>query len=94
MWQVRRSIAALVSLDLTFISVYSKTAHKKEEQEMSRLIPQDIETFLYELGTLQVDVPGAFEQYAKTAAALLWEKYCILEDPSIHILHSSSQPLP
>jgi hypothetical protein len=47
-------------------------AHKKEEQKMSKWIPQDIEHFLYELGTLKVRDQGAFELYAKTLAALLW----------------------
>jgi hypothetical protein len=37
---------------------------------MSTLIPQDIESFLYDIGTLQGGAPGAFEEYAKTAAAL------------------------
>jgi hypothetical protein len=67
---------------------------------MSKLIPQDIEEFLYDLGTLRDGVPGAYEEYAKTVAALLWEKYVILEDASIQILprHSdrysaSSKPL-
>jgi hypothetical protein len=50
---------------------------------MSTLIPKDIESFLYELGNLQEGAPGAFELYAKTAAALLWEKYVIFEDASI-----------
>ena len=53
---------------------------------MSKLIPQDIEGFLCDLGTRRDGIPGAFEEYAKTAAALLWEKYCILEDPSIQIM--------
>ena len=53
---------------------------------MSKLIPQDIEDFLYDLGTRRDRVPDAFEEYAKAAAALLWEKYCILEDPSIQIM--------
>ena len=79
-------IAVLVGPDTTFTYVNSMTAHKKEELQMSRLIPQDIETFLHELGTLPGGAPGPFEQYAKAAAALLWEKYCILEDPSIQIL--------
>jgi hypothetical protein len=65
--------------------VGSETAHKKEEPAMSTLIPQDIEFFLYDIGTLQGGAPGAFEEYAKTAAALLWEKYVILEDPSIQV---------
>jgi hypothetical protein len=67
----------------------------KEEQQMSRLIPQDIETFLYELGTLQVGHTRAFEQYAKTSAALLWEKYVILKDPSIQdLLNPAKQSKP
>ena len=66
----------------------SKAAHEKEEQQMSRLIPQDIETFLYELGTLKDGTPSAFEQYVKAAAALLWEKYVIFEDASIQILQT------
>jgi hypothetical protein len=53
---------------------------------MSKLIPQDIEDFLYDLGTRRDVVPDAFEEYAKTAATLLWEKYCVLEDPSIQIM--------
>jgi hypothetical protein len=59
---------------------------------MSKLIPLDIEDFLYDLGTRRDGIPGTFEEYAKTAAALLWEKYCILEDPSIQIMpyHTAS----
>ena len=61
---------------------------------MSKLIPQDIEDFLYDLGTRPDDTPGGFEEYARTAAALLWEKYCILEDPSIQIMPRSSDRTP
>lgn len=53
---------------------------------MSKLIPQDIEDFLCDLATRGDVVPDAFEEYAKTVAALLWEKYCILKDPSIQIM--------
>jgi hypothetical protein len=58
----------------------------------NKLIPQDIEDFLYDLGTSRYGIPGAFEEYVKTVAALLWEKYCILEDPSIQIMpcHTAS----
>jgi hypothetical protein len=57
---------------------------------MSKLIPQDIEEFLYDLGTRRDGVPGAYEEYAKAAAALLWEKYVLLEDASIQILPGTS----
>ena len=53
---------------------------------MSKLIPQDVEDFLYDLGTRRDGSPGSFANYAKTAAGLLWDKYCILEDPSIEIM--------
>lgn len=56
---------------------------------MSTLIPQDIESFLYEIGTLQGSAPGAFEAYAKNAAALLWEKYVVLKDPSIQVMSNT-----
>ena len=65
-----------------------KSAHtrKTDEHKMSRLLPQDVEDFLYELATHRDGDPDAFEEYAKTAAALLWEKYCVFEDPSIQIM--------
>jgi hypothetical protein len=52
---------------------------------MSALIPEDVESFLYELGNCQEHSLGAFERFAKTTAALLWEKYVILEDPTIQV---------
>jgi hypothetical protein len=52
---------------------------------MSALIPDDIESFLYELGNCKESLPGTFENFAKTTAALLWEKYVILEDPTIRV---------
>lgn len=52
---------------------------------MSTLIPEDISSFLYELGNFQEPSPGTFEMFAKTTAALLWEKYVILEDPTIQV---------
>jgi hypothetical protein len=58
---------------------------------MSKSIPQDVEDFLYDLGTRRDSVPGAFEEYAKTAAALLWEKYCIFQDHSIQIMPSPKE---
>jgi hypothetical protein len=57
---------------------------------MSKLLPQDIEDFLYELGTFDERVPGAFQEYVKTVAALLWEKYVILQDRSIEIMPSTA----
>ena len=60
---------------------------------MTKLIPQDIQTFLVELGTFRADIPSAFEEYARTVAALLWEKYVIFEDASIQILPGVSSRL-
>lgn len=53
---------------------------------MSKLIPQDIEDFLYVLGTFKESVPDAFESYARTVAALMYDKYCNLEDATIEIM--------
>ena len=53
---------------------------------MNRLIPEDIESFLFELGTFKTDVPGAYEEYARAAASLLFDKYVILREPSLQIL--------
>jgi hypothetical protein len=61
---------------------------------MSKLIPQDIESFLVDLSTFNADIPGAFEEYARTAAALLYDKYCILQDASIQIMPRSSDRSP
>ncbi len=61
---------------------------------MSKLIPQDIESFLYKLGTLEEGTPSAIEQCAKIAATLLWEKYVIFEDRSIQVLPASSIQAP
>ena len=52
---------------------------------MSALIPEDVESFLYEVGNCQEPSPGTFERFAKTTAALLWEKYIILGDPTIRV---------
>jgi hypothetical protein len=52
---------------------------------MSKSIPQDVENFLYTLGTCDQIAPGAFEQYARTAATLLWEKYVMFQDASIDV---------
>jgi hypothetical protein len=54
---------------------------------MSKSLPQDVEEFLYILGTFDQVVPGAFELYAKTAATLLWEKYVMFQDASIEVEH-------
>jgi len=61
---------------------------------MSKLIPQDIEDFLYDLGTRSDGVPGAFEEYARSVAGLMYDKYCILQDASIQIMprHSDRSP--
>ena len=61
---------------------------------MTKLIPDDIESFLVELGTFDAGIPGAFEEYARTAAALLYDKYCILQDASIQIMPRSSDRFP
>ncbi len=50
---------------------------------MSKSLPEDVEEFLYTLGTFDQVVPGAFEVYAKTAATLLWEKYVMFEEASV-----------
>lgn len=55
----------------------------KVDHKMSKSIPQDIEDFLYTLGTCDQIVPGSFEEYARTAATLLWEKYVMFEGASI-----------
>jgi hypothetical protein len=47
---------------------------------MSKSIPQDVEDFLYTLGTCDKIAPGAFEEYARTVATLLLEKYVFFED--------------
>lgn len=52
---------------------------------MSKSIPDDVEEFLYTLGTLQVGNPSALEEYAKTAATLLWEKYVFFADAPVNI---------
>lgn len=52
---------------------------------MSKRIPQDVEDFLYTLGTSEQIHPAAFEEYARTAATLLWEKYVMFEDGSTDI---------
>ena len=52
---------------------------------MSKRIPQDIEDFLYTLGTCDQIAPGAFEEYARTVATLLWEKYVLFENVSTDI---------
>ena len=52
---------------------------------MSKRIPQDVEEFLYTLGTCEQIYPAAFEEYARTAATLLWEKYVMFEDASTDI---------
>ena len=59
---------------------------------MSKRIPQDVEDFLYTLGTSEQIHPAAFEEYARTAATLLWEKHVSFENASTDIEpeHSSS----
>jgi hypothetical protein len=57
---------------------------------MSKLVLDDIESFLYELGTLKENAPGSFERYSRLAAMLLYDKYCLLEDPTIQILPDGS----
>jgi hypothetical protein len=57
---------------------------------MSKLIPDDIESFLYELGTFKEDSPGSFERYGRLAATLLYDKYCLLEDPTLQIMTDRS----
>lgn len=58
---------------------------------MSKLIPQDIEDYLYQVGAFHEGVPCAFEEYARVVASLLYDKYCILQDASLQILPSSNQ---
>ena len=52
---------------------------------MTTLIPEDIELFLVELGTFHGGALEVLEVCAKAAAALLWEKYVLLGDPSIQV---------
>jgi hypothetical protein len=47
---------------------------------MNKSIPQDVEDFLYTLGTCDQIAPGAFEEYARTVATLLLEKYVFFEN--------------
>ena len=56
---------------------------------MNKSIPQDVEDFLYTLGMCDQIAPGAFEEYARTAATLLWEKYVMFEDASINVEHNT-----
>jgi hypothetical protein len=52
---------------------------------MSKRIPQDVEDFLYTLGTCEQIAPGPSEDYARTAATLLWGKYVMFEGASVDI---------
>ena len=47
------------------------------------LIPEDVERFLYELGTQKTVNPVLYHQYIRTVATLLYDKYVILPNPSI-----------
>jgi len=53
---------------------------------MDNPIPYDIEHFLTELTTFDVNAPGAFEAYARAAATLLYNKYCVWQDSSMTVL--------
>lgn len=52
---------------------------------MIKPLPQDVEEFLYTLGTCDQVFPGAFEDYARTTATPLWEKHVMSEDASIDV---------
>jgi hypothetical protein len=49
---------------------------------MNKPIPRDVDDFLFTLGTFEGGNHEAFEEYAKTAANLLWGKYVLLADCS------------
>jgi hypothetical protein len=52
---------------------------------MSKSIPQDVQDFLYTIAIFDQVDSRAFEEYARTAATLLWEKYVRFEGASVHI---------
>ena len=53
---------------------------------MRDLIPNDIQYFLEEVGNFPSDTPGAFEAYVKSVGTLLYDKYCVSQNPSLQIL--------
>lgn len=53
---------------------------------MKHLLPSDIEDFLADIGACRDQDPLAFMTYAQTAAALLFDKYVILQDPTLDIM--------
>ena len=56
---------------------------------MNKSIPQDVEDFLYTLGTCDKIAPGAFEEYARTVATLLLEKYVFFENAPSDVEHDT-----
>jgi len=56
-------------------------------------IPHDIEYFLTELTTFEADAPGAFEAYARAAATLLYNKYCVWQNSSMDVLPGATKRL-
>jgi hypothetical protein len=61
-------------------------AKPRKDDEMARLLPTDIEDFLADLGAARYSNPKAFLEFAQPAAALLFEKYVILQDPTLDIM--------
>jgi hypothetical protein len=53
-----------------------------------QLIPQDIKYWLRELASGVMADPNAYEVYVRTVSARLYEKYCILNDPTLHVFNS------
>ena len=60
---------------------------------MDNPIPHDIEYFLTELTTFEADAPGAFEAYARAAATLLYNKYCVWQNSSMDVLPGATKRL-
>lgn len=60
---------------------------------MDKGIPQDIEYFLTELNSFDIDSPKAFEAYARAAAELLYYKYCVWQDASMDVLPVATKKL-
>ena len=50
---------------------------------IDNFLPQDVERWLSELATGAMKDPQAYELYVRAVSARLYEKYCVLKDPTL-----------